>query len=77
MAKQMAVGPGATYSRKEAARALGVSLATLDRWIGRGVIRANRVGPKIIRVPTAEVVRVLNSDKAQPTSGGASKGGNK
>ena len=77
MPKHLTIGPGATYSRAEAAKALGISKATLDRWIGRGIIKANRVGPKLIRVPTSEVVRVLNSDTAVPLSGAASKGGNK
>ncbi|MEC4842600.1 excisionase family DNA-binding protein [Mycobacteroides chelonae] len=42
-----------------AASRLGVNRATVWRWIKNGQLAAKRVGPKIIRVNTADVDRLV------------------
>ncbi|WP_300082380.1 excisionase family DNA-binding protein [Propioniciclava sp.] len=42
----------------EFAAALSVSIRTVRNWIADGVVQATRVGPRLIRIPTAEIQRV-------------------
>jgi hypothetical protein len=50
-------------TRRAAAERLGVSVATLDRMVTRGEIQVIPIGPKIKRVPVAEVERVRRLPK--------------
>jgi excisionase family DNA binding protein len=47
--------------RKEAARALGVSLSTVDRAIKRGDIKTKKYGTRVL-VPTSEIERFARPD---------------
>ena len=47
------------YSQAEAARRLGVSLRTVNRWVASGEIKAVKVGPRFHRVPASEITRKL------------------
>lgn len=60
MAKKVMPADGGTYDRATAARELGISIRTLERWTGQGIIKVVRVGPRRVRVPVSEVVRILN-----------------
>jgi len=42
-------------SIRESALRMGVSEKTIRRWISDGVIRGNRVGPRLIRVDAASL----------------------
>lgn len=42
----------------EFAAALSVSIRTVRSWTRNGVVRATRVGPRLIRIPTTEIQRV-------------------
>jgi excisionase family DNA binding protein len=46
------------YRRRDFARALGVSLPTVERWISAGEVRAVKIGGTII-IPAGEAARVL------------------
>jgi excisionase family DNA binding protein len=48
-------------SREEAARALCLSVSTLDMMINRGLLKARRQGRRVL-VPRAEVERVSKQD---------------
>jgi excisionase family DNA binding protein len=62
----MAVAPIA-IPRKEAARALSLSLSTLDRAIRRGDLKAKKYGTRVL-VPNAEIDRYLKQlDEAGAT----------
>lgn len=43
---------------RQAAQLLGVAIITIRRWIGRGYIKAYRVGPQVIRIPRSEISRM-------------------
>jgi excisionase family DNA binding protein len=47
--------------RKEAARALGVSLSTVDRAIKRGDIKTKKYGTRVL-VPMSEIERFARPD---------------
>lgn len=53
----MAVAPEA-ISIQKTAELLDVSPMTIHRWIARGFIRAYRVGPRLVRIPRSEIVRM-------------------
>ncbi|GAA1372995.1 excisionase family DNA-binding protein [Luteococcus sanguinis] len=53
--------PGALLSLHEAALALGVSVATVRRYIADGRLVANRVGPRLIRVRAGDLAAVHRS----------------
>lgn len=42
----------------EVASRLSVSKTTIRRWIGAGVLRADHVGPRLVRIPTTELARL-------------------
>ena len=42
----------------EFAAAMGVSIRTVRNWIAYGYVRATRVGPRLIRIPSTEVGRI-------------------
>ena len=44
---------------KEAAALLDVSHTTIHNWIRRGLIQANRIGPRIIRIRPESVHEIL------------------
>lgn len=43
----------------EAAQYLSVDECTIRRWIRTGTLKANRVGPKIIRIDKSELDRLV------------------
>lgn len=45
-------------SPQQVAEILDVSLLTVRRWIYKGYIRAYRVGPKLVRIPRTEILRM-------------------
>ena len=49
------------YSIEQVAAECGVCERTVRRWLSSGVIRGVRVGPKLIRIPRAEVERLLSA----------------
>lgn len=49
-------------SREEVAQILGVDLSTLHRWNKNGILKATRVGGKVL-YPTEVVQQMLNSKK--------------
>ncbi len=51
----------------ESADYLGVDECTVRRWIRNGTLRANRVGPKLVRIDVAELDKLI-----QPIGGNAS-----
>ena len=40
---------------KEAARALGVAKSTVYKWIDEGTLKAKRLGPRMLRISTADL----------------------
>ncbi|MEY1676474.1 helix-turn-helix domain-containing protein [Gordonia sp. ABKF26] len=48
-------------SIQQAADHLSVSPKTVRRWIGDGRLTAHRAGPRLIRIPTAELDRMMGS----------------
>lgn len=48
---------------KEVAQELEVSPATVGRWVREGVIQSKRFGDRIIKIPRAELDRLLNEVK--------------
>lgn len=49
------------YSRKEAAEYIGVAVSTLDVAIGRGLMRARRIGRRVL-VHQSELDRFVRAD---------------
>ena len=49
------------YPRHEAAHQLGISVATLDRLIGKKELTARRIG-RIVLIPHGELVRLARRD---------------
>lgn len=47
---------------KEVANELEVSRATVCRWVRDGLIQANRLGKRIIKIPRTEIERLLISN---------------
>lgn len=45
-------------SIQRVAELLDVHPMTIRRWIKRGIIKAYRVGPQIVRIPRSEIVRL-------------------
>lgn len=45
-------------SIRDFAEAIGVSTKTCRNWIGSGYVRAERVGPRLIRIPASELDRI-------------------
>jgi excisionase family DNA binding protein len=54
------------YSIKEVAHRLGVVPATVERLVAKGEIKANRVGPKLIRIHQSELDRYVESTTINP-----------
>ncbi len=46
-------------TRRQAAALLSVSLPTLDRHIKSGILRASKIGPRVVRVDPASVRELL------------------
>ena len=46
-------------TRQQAAALLSVSLPTLDRHIKSGILRASKIGPRVVRVDPASVRELL------------------
>jgi excisionase family DNA binding protein len=42
----------------EVASRLSVSTTTIRRWIDAGVLHADHVGPRLVRIPTTELTRL-------------------
>lgn len=51
------------YSRNEAAEALGLSLATIDVLVGRGMLRTRRQGKRVL-IPQEEIERFAKREHA-------------
>jgi excisionase family DNA binding protein len=49
----------AYLSRKETADYLGVTTKTVDRYIADGRLAAVRLGPRMVRIPTASIEALL------------------
>ena len=43
----------------EAADYCGVDESTIRRWIARGQLRANRIGPRLIKIDRAELDKLI------------------
>lgn len=54
-----------TYTVAQAAERLHVKPVTVYRWIENGTCKSLRVGPKLLRIPESEIIRLLSSP-AQP-----------
>lgn len=52
------------YTRKEAAKKIGISLVTLDKYINEGVIKASRLG-KSVRIEASEIKNCLKAIKSR------------
>ncbi len=48
-------------SSKQVAAELGISAATVTRWVRTGLLKGERVGPRIIRIPGSEVEKLLSN----------------
>ena len=55
-----------TYTVAQAAELLNVKPVTVYRWIENGTCQGLRIGPKLLRVPSSEIERLLSSP-VQPT----------
>jgi excisionase family DNA binding protein len=53
--------PRLLYSREDAAHQLSVSIATLDRLIGKKEITARRIGRSVL-IPHSELVKLARRD---------------
>jgi excisionase family DNA binding protein len=51
------------YSVVEAADHLGVSTKTVRRWIASGHLSAQRVGPRLIRIPSASITELTGRQR--------------
>jgi excisionase family DNA binding protein len=60
-----ATGPPLALHRKEAARHIGLSVASLDRAIARGEIKVKKYGKRTL-IRTEELERYLNALPDQP-----------
>ncbi len=47
-------------SPEQVAVDLEMSASTVRRWFRTGVIKGERLGPRVIRIPVSEVDRLLN-----------------
>lgn len=56
------------FSKAEVASLLGISLATVERMIGRKELRAVRLGQRRIIIPHDELDRLLASGKTRSRS---------
>ncbi len=56
-------GPGPFLTVKEAASLLGVSTRTVYGWIRDGRIPSVRLGPKLLRVPTEQLMELARSQQ--------------
>lgn len=54
-AKEREFLPERTITLEEAAKACGVTILTMRRWITEGRLRAYRLGPRLIRVETEDI----------------------
>lgn len=45
-------------SIQKSAEVLGVSPMTIHRWIAKGFLKAYRIGPRLVRIPRSEIVRM-------------------
>lgn len=52
--------------KPEAAEILGVSVRTLEKMIGRGVIPAYKVGPKMVRLKAEDIESYIDGHLAAP-----------
>lgn len=43
---------------RDAAEALRVSDRTIRNWVAAGILKADRVGPRLIRIPASELDRL-------------------
>lgn len=55
--------PRAMISPKEAARRLGVSAETIRDWIRDGRLRASKLTRRTIRIPVADVERLIEGGR--------------
>ena len=53
------------YTLQNAMRHLGVAQITMYRWIKTGIIRAEKFGPRLWRIPVSEVNRLRKPIEAQ------------
>lgn len=58
----------ALLTKVQAAARLGIHVNTIDRMIQRGVLRAYKIGPKLIRIDEADLDDYLESHLAQPVA---------
>ncbi len=56
-------GPGPFLTVKEAASLLGVSTRTVYGWIRDGRIPSVRLGPKLLRVPTEQLMELARKQQ--------------
>jgi excisionase family DNA binding protein len=45
-------------TKADAAKLVGVSVKTIERWIGEGKIKAYRLGPRLVRIDEGSVLNV-------------------
>ncbi len=64
-------------TQAEAAKLLGISKATLHRWIKRGVLPAYSIGPRRVRIKRADVARVIKPMSLSDTQVTAANWGRK
>ena len=56
--------PEELVSRQQAATRLGVSIATIDRWLKSGTITRRPLGPHLVRISVAELDALTEPSKA-------------
>lgn len=56
--RRSAAPPPSWLSVRDAAESLGVTEKTIRNWIAAGHIKADRVGPRLIRIPSSELARI-------------------
>jgi excisionase family DNA binding protein len=56
-----------SYSLKEAAELLGISVSGLRNWIRDGKIKSSKVGEKLIRIRESEINRLSGETESGPS----------
>ncbi len=59
-----------TLSVQQSANKLGVSAATIRRWLHDGILRGRRVGPRLLRIETASVENLESGALENTQEGG-------
>ena len=54
-------------TRAEAAKALGVTVATVNRWMNTGRLRRIQTGMRLVRIPREDVQALLTPHPTSPT----------